>query len=240
MAATVRASPHYDPGMTRVGLVGYGMAGRDIHAPLLQRAGCEVVAVTTACPERVAAVGQDLPAAQVLPVLVHTVYAELASRGSVAEDDAFLSCRHEGGVVSHLGATPLAAVPGPRWRVLGTRGSYLVTGMAGEVGAVSELQDLDEAHCGWQYSGDGRRPVPVQPCDRADFYRQVARALTLGDLATVQAAMPVDPLDSVHVLAVLDAARGAAVDGATQQVLTPGAEGKGSLRCGGGGHPALS
>ena len=33
--------------MTRVGLAGYGMAGRDIHAPLLKDAGLEVVAIST-------------------------------------------------------------------------------------------------------------------------------------------------------------------------------------------------
>ena len=37
-------------GMTRVGLAGYGFAGRDIHRPALLEAGCDVVAVSTAQP----------------------------------------------------------------------------------------------------------------------------------------------------------------------------------------------
>lgn len=347
--------------MTRVAVVGYGMAGRDIHVPLLREAGCEVVAVTTANPDRVAAAERDLPQAEVLPDLpallhraeelaldlvvlgspsgvhaeqaelvieaglplvvdkplgvgavqalrvvdsargrvplsvfqscrfdpdvatlrrlvhqgvlgavvraemrwerwqparsgrwrevlpaeqgggvlldlhthmvdavvrlfgpVRSVYAELASRSTTAEDEAFLSCRHDSGVVSHLGASALAAAPGPRWRVLGTRGSYLVSGTNGEPGGLTELHDPDDGHCGWHYTGTDRSPVPVEPVDPADYYRHVARALEETDVAAAQGAMPVDPSDAVHGLAVLDAARVAARTGAVEEVLTPG------------------
>ena len=51
--------------MTRVALAGYGLAGRDIHAPLLAEAGCEVVAVSTRNPERAAAALADLPGVRV-------------------------------------------------------------------------------------------------------------------------------------------------------------------------------
>jgi predicted dehydrogenase len=52
--------------MTRVALAGYGFAGRDIHAPLLAEAGCEVVAVSTRNPERAAAAQADLPGVRVV------------------------------------------------------------------------------------------------------------------------------------------------------------------------------
>ncbi|HET7762110.1 MAG TPA: Gfo/Idh/MocA family oxidoreductase [Phycicoccus sp.] len=52
--------------MTRVGLAGYGSAGRGIHAPRLVEAGCEVVAVSTADPARAAQVREDLPGAEVV------------------------------------------------------------------------------------------------------------------------------------------------------------------------------
>ena len=55
--------------MTRVALAGYGFAGRDIHAPLLAEAGCEVVAVSTRSPERAAAARDDIPGVQVVPGL---------------------------------------------------------------------------------------------------------------------------------------------------------------------------
>ena len=52
--------------MTRVALAGYGFAGRDIHAPLLAEAGCDVVAVSTRNPERAAAARDDIPGVQVV------------------------------------------------------------------------------------------------------------------------------------------------------------------------------
>ena len=53
----------------RVGLVGYGDAGRGIHAPLLARAGLHIAAVVTADPRRRAAAAEGLPAARVVPHL---------------------------------------------------------------------------------------------------------------------------------------------------------------------------
>ena len=47
----------------RVGLVGYGVAGRIIHAPLLVRSGFEIAGVVTTNPERVAQAKKDLPEA---------------------------------------------------------------------------------------------------------------------------------------------------------------------------------
>ncbi len=325
----------------RVGLAGYGSAGRAIHAPLLARAGCTVVAVATSNPARVAEVHADLPSARVvddldallaggdldlvvlatpsgahaahatrvldagLPVVVdkplavnaaearavvehaermglaltvfqnrrydppfatlaevvsgglvgrpfrlelrwerwrpeprhrwrerlpategggilldlHThlvdmavgvlgpveaVFATLAARLSVAEDDAVLVCRHRGGVVSHVSATSLSGAPGPFLRLLGTSGAYLVGAAPDEPGvAHPELAD-DEAHCGWIYQGDRRQAVPGVAADQADFYRAVRAALRSTE---PQPAMPVDPRDAVHTLEIIDAAR---------------------------------
>ncbi len=52
----------------RVGLVGFGMAGRDIHAPLLRACdGLRVTHVVTANPERAQAAGAELPGTEVVP-----------------------------------------------------------------------------------------------------------------------------------------------------------------------------
>ncbi len=48
----------------RVGLVGYGDAGRGIHAPLLAEAGLRVAVVATSAPERARAARADHPGAQ--------------------------------------------------------------------------------------------------------------------------------------------------------------------------------
>ena len=59
------------------------------------------------------------------------------------------------------------------------------------------------------------RPIAGQ----VDFYRQVMAALAAQD---PQGAMPVDPYDAVHTLAVIDAARASAAHGTVEQVRTPG------------------
>src|ERR671920_1774859 len=48
----------------RVGLVGYGMAGRGIHAPLLREAGLEVAVVATSDPGRRSDLAEDIPEAE--------------------------------------------------------------------------------------------------------------------------------------------------------------------------------
>jgi predicted dehydrogenase len=50
----------------RVGLAGYGLAGRFFHAPLLQGCELELVAVLTTNPERIAHVNADYPNAAVV------------------------------------------------------------------------------------------------------------------------------------------------------------------------------
>jgi predicted dehydrogenase len=52
--------------MTRVGLAGFGSAGRGIHAPLMRQAGMTVAAVSSANPERVAQAEQELPGVTVV------------------------------------------------------------------------------------------------------------------------------------------------------------------------------
>ena len=150
---------------------------------------------------------------------VETVYAELAAHTTTAEDTAFLSCRHESGVVAHLGATSVSAAPGPRVRLLGDRAAYLIGAQRDEETAFTEWQPADADHIGWLVRGSEREPVRGEQGDQADFYREVAVALRQDD---PQAAMPVDPHDAVHVLAVLDAARVSATGGRVVDVITPG------------------
>jgi predicted dehydrogenase len=53
----------------RVALIGYGLAGRVFHAPLLTAAGLTVTSVVTRNPERAAQVAADLPQARVVPAV---------------------------------------------------------------------------------------------------------------------------------------------------------------------------
>jgi len=151
---------------------------------------------------------------------IEIVYAEVAARTTVAEDDAFLACRHASGVLSHLGATSVSAAPGPRVRILGRKGAFLLNQFEDDGDDIyPDLAHADDGQCGWFYEGQQRTPVTRPAAGQADFYRQVRRALTM---QVPQAGMPVDPHDAVHTLAVIDAARASAAHGTVEQVRTPG------------------
>ncbi len=154
---------------------------------------------------------------------IERVYAELDSRTTVAEDDAFLTCRHTSGMISHVTACSIEGAPGPRVRLHGSAGTYLLAGAGDEPSAFAEFDNRAAGGHGWLVAGERRSAVPAASgpdTDPATFYRQVAAALSADD---VQAAMPVDPRDAVHVLAVIDAARAGAQDHAVVEVRTPGA-----------------
>lgn len=149
---------------------------------------------------------------------VETVYAEIAAHTTTAEDDAFLACRHESGVVSHLGALSVAGAPGPRIRMLGSAGAYVLAEFEHELNIYPHLANSDAAHCGWIYRGESRQPVARAAGGQVDFYRAVGEALFAGSPEAAQAAMPVDLRGAVHVMAVIDAARVSAAQGTVEQV----------------------
>ena len=132
---------------------------------------------------------------------VTSVYAETAARTTTAEDDAFVSLDHAGGVRSHLTMGSVVGAPGPRTRVLGSRGAYVSTSLPGEPGAFGGFDDTPGT-CGWLVAGDERRAVPATPGSAVDFYRAVCSG-----------AVPVDPWDAVAVADVIDAARLSAAEG---------------------------
>ncbi len=150
---------------------------------------------------------------------VVTVHATVAAHTTPAEDDAFLLCRHASGVFSHLSATSVAGAPGPRVRLLGTQAAYVLADFESEEHPWSGQRDLDEGHSGWLHRGSDREPVRRSAGSQADYYRAVAAALGSDD---PQAAMPVDPWDAVHTLAVIDAARVSAREERVVIVETPG------------------
>jgi predicted dehydrogenase len=132
---------------------------------------------------------------------VRTVYAELAAITTAGDDVTFLALEHRSGVRSHLGATSLAGAPGPRTRLLGRGGAYVVANIADESSPHGDWRDADDTHRGWLVRGDERQPVRRQPGSAAEFYPAVVAMVREG------APPPVYPRDSVHVIEVLDAAR---------------------------------
>jgi predicted dehydrogenase len=133
-----------------------------------------------------------------------SVYAEIRALTTPTPDDVFLALHHGGGVVSHLWAGGLTGAPGPRTRVLGSSGAYLVTSFEGEPSPFAELDDAApggaDGHEGWLVHGADRVPVPRVSGGHVDYYAAVARWL-LGD-----GPVPVDPWDAVRTARVLEAA----------------------------------
>ncbi|WP_407650323.1 Gfo/Idh/MocA family protein [Cellulomonas edaphi] len=146
---------------------------------------------------------------------VRSVYAELRSLTTPAVDDVFLAVTHDGGVISHLQAGALTGAPGPRTRVLGSGGAYLVTSYEGEPTPFAALDDAYEEsrrpgepeHEGWLVRGSDRTPVPRPAGGHGDIYPTLARWVA-GD-----APVPVDPADAVATARTLDAARVSAAEG---------------------------
>ena len=135
---------------------------------------------------------------------VVAVYAEVRALTTVAPDDVFLALHHAGGVLSHLSGGGLVGAPGPRTRVLGSEGAFLVTSFEGEPTPFAVLDDAapggPDGHGGWLVHGSERVAVPTAPGGHADFYRAVRAWVRDGGPA------PVDPWDGVRTAEVLDAA----------------------------------
>jgi predicted dehydrogenase len=151
------------------------------------------------------------------------VYAELHVRDdSGLDDDFFVALRHRSGVLAHLSGSWVQGAPGPRLRVTGTTGTYVVDLLDGQEEALragrSPATEGDrwgveaEERWGRIRRGTTAEPVPSERGRWDTFYPAFA--------AAVRGAgpVPVDPWDAVAGLEVLDAARASAAAG---RVVTP-------------------
>lgn len=147
------------------------------------------------------------------------VYAEMRGRREL-DDDVFVALHHDSGVESHLWGSWVQAAPGPRFRVTGTTGSYLVDGVDSQERALvagrTPAGEGDrwgvepEHHWGRLYRGATGATVRSER-GRWDTYYPAFAAAVRGD-----GRVPVDPWDVVRVMEVLDAAR---LSAATGQVV---------------------
>lgn len=150
------------------------------------------------------------------------VYAEIDSRrGGAADDDAFVALSHASGAVSHLRASAVTAAPGPRLRVLGSSGAFVVDEVDGQEDALraglrpgggEPWGEVPPERLGRLVRGDEQEPVPSEPGAWPEFYAGVERWLRDGG------DPPVDPADAVRVLEVVEAARRSAAAGSTQEL----------------------
>jgi predicted dehydrogenase len=149
---------------------------------------------------------------------VEAVYAEWRLRESGLDDDVFVGLTHANGARSHLWGSWSQGAPGPRFRVTGTTGSFVVEAlMDGQEdallsGATPATLGADwgvepEDRWGRVFRGDDDEVVPTQPGAWHTFYPAFAAAVRgLGPA-------PVDPRDAVATALVLDAARRSATEG---------------------------
>lgn len=149
--------------------------------------------------------------------VVESVYAEMHVRADNGrDDDVFIALRHRDGVLSHLWGSWRQAAPGPRFRVTGTDGSYVVGGMDGQealllAGArpstTSDWGVEPPEQRGLLHDRNGSRPVPSERGAWDSFYPAFA------DAVRGRGELPVESRDAVATAAVLDAARASALTG---------------------------
>jgi predicted dehydrogenase len=154
---------------------------------------------------------------------VDHVFAHARRRDDGELDDVFVVLRHHGGATAHLWHSWSEHAPGPRFRVTGTVGTYVVEGPmdcqeAALIGGESPatLGDRwgveDEASWGVLHRRDGHERVPSLPGAWPSFYEQFALAVR------GRGAVPVSAQDAVESMQVLDAARRSAALGEVEHL----------------------
>ena len=168
-------------------------------------------------PEQMGGVLYDLGAHLVDQALqlfgpARSVYAELESRAKRGspDDDTFIAIRHWSGTVSHLWMSSVAAHQGPRFRLLGSRGAFVVSGLDGQEDALlAGGRPSTDSSDDWGLPAPGRvgvlspegQDVPLERGDYRDYYRDVAASLR------GECPPPVQVSEVIAELEVLDAAR---------------------------------
>lgn len=158
---------------------------------------------------------------------VTSVYAEWRLRGSGLDDDVFLALTHASGARSHLWGSWSQGAPGPRYRVTGTQGSFVVRAlMDGQeevlVGGSSPAVLGDAwgaeppSRWGRLHRGDGEGIAVESLPGRWDTFYPAFAAAVRG-----RGPVPVDPADAVATATVLDAARSSARSGAVVRLGQP-------------------
>jgi scyllo-inositol 2-dehydrogenase (NADP+) len=153
------------------------------------------------------------------------VYAEADIRreGAQADDDTFIALTHASGTRSHLWVSATTASLGPRFRVLGSQGSYVTYGLDGqeeELRAGRTPRDrrfgvTPAARYGKLGAEGAFEKYPTLPGRYTDYYAAIERALR------GEGPVPVDPHDAIAALDVIEAARVSADEGRVVTVSSP-------------------
>ena len=135
-------------------------------------------------------------------------YSSVRSIRGLADDDVVLVLRHASGVDSYLSASAIVGAPGPRIRLMGSKGALVITDLDKQEsllrsGTFPELGGwtVDTKTPAYIHRGDEILEYPAEPGDYTAFYRQVAEAIRGNGL------MPVSLEDALEVARLVDQAR---------------------------------
>lgn len=141
---------------------------------------------------------------------IRDVYAELdrSRAGAAVDDDVFLALTHESGVRSHLWMNAISAKPGPRFRVLGSRGTWMKEGLDPQEARLRAGRDVREPGFGvdseddWGtlHDAEEARRTPTERGSYVTFYTRLGEAIRNGGPA------PVPPADALAGLEVIEEA----------------------------------
>ncbi len=139
------------------------------------------------------------------------VYAELDRRrnNTLVDDDTYIAMTHSDGVRAHLWMSSAASDLGPRFRVLGSKTSYVKYGMDPQEAALRSGASPNDEEWGmespdaWGRLGtpEANEPIPTLQGRYQEFYLRVVSAITEGTDS------PVAIDDVIKGLAVVEAAQ---------------------------------
>ena len=136
------------------------------------------------------------------------VTASVRSLRGGADDDSLLVLRHDSGVMSYLSASAVVGAPGPRIRILGTKGALVINDLDPQEALLRTGKFPENGT--WTYSttsqaflhrGDLVEEIESIPGNYGHFYKAVELAITKG------APWPIPNSDALLVAAIIDQAR---------------------------------
>ena len=136
------------------------------------------------------------------------VTATVRSIRGAADDDSVLVLRHDSGVVSYLSASAVVGAPGPRIRILGSKGALVINDLdpqeellrAGKYPAGGTWSEPTTS-AAYIHRGTEIEEIQGVPGNYALFYTAVASAITKGT------AWPISNEDALLVASIIDQAR---------------------------------
>ena len=136
------------------------------------------------------------------------VTASVRSLRGGADDDSVVVLRHESGVMSYLSASAVVGAPGPRIRILGTKGALVINDLDPQEALLRAGKFPENGT--WTYPttsqafihrGDNVEEIQSIPGNYGHFYKAVDLAITSG------APWPVPNSDALLVASIIDQAR---------------------------------